>query len=123
MVLVPDFFHGDGAKPDWIPADTDEKKQLLGKLFSGNAAIPKNAQSLQALAEAGKAQFPSVKKWGAYGLCWGGKVRACNHLFSSSSDIHAGGRCPFKLKQSLCMHCANPSWVGIFPECAEIYSR
>lgn len=95
-MLVPDFFLGEGAKPDWIPADTDEKKQLLGKLFSGNAAIPKNVQSLQAVVEAGKVKFPSVKKWGAYGLCWGGKVRnRPKAIIISRSDIHTGCRPPF----------------------------
>lgn len=38
------------------------------------AGIPQGVESLDALLTKARERFASLKKWGAYGLCWGGKV-------------------------------------------------
>lgn len=34
------------------------------------------AKGINGVVDAYRVAFPSVEKWGAYGLCWGGKVLA-----------------------------------------------
>lgn len=74
VVVVPDFFGGKSISHDWIPADTDEKKEKLSSFLSGPAAVPKCVDSLRSMVEVYEREFPSVKRWAAFGLCWGGKV-------------------------------------------------
>ncbi|KAL3472581.1 hypothetical protein BJX99DRAFT_235210 [Aspergillus californicus] len=94
VVLVPDFFHGDAAQHDWLPANTDEKKKLLSEFINGKAAFPQNVQALKRVVEAGKYEFPGVEKWGSYGLCWGGKVvvllSGSDAPFTASGQVHPG---------------------------------
>lgn len=74
VVLVPDFFHGAAAQHDWIPPDTEEKQRLITDLIENQASIPKNVEVLREAVAAYRTVFPSVQKWAALGLCWGGKV-------------------------------------------------
>ncbi|VDC01965.1 unnamed protein product [Peniophora sp. CBMAI 1063] len=72
-VVMPDFFEPSEA---WDvsrhPPQTDEDKAAFQKFFAGPAkpdeAVVKLERVVKALKEEG------VKKVGAYGLCWGGKV-------------------------------------------------
>ncbi|KAL3458749.1 hypothetical protein BJX64DRAFT_212684 [Aspergillus heterothallicus] len=93
-VLVPDFFHGDAIKPEWFPPDTEEKKELVTKFLSEKAALPQNSEALKALMAMSKDKFPSVEKWGAYGLCWGGKLVVLNSgletPFVATGQVHPG---------------------------------
>ncbi|PTU25343.1 hypothetical protein P175DRAFT_0498465 [Aspergillus ochraceoroseus IBT 24754] len=94
LVLIPDFFIGDGAKPEWFPTDTDEKKAALGAFFTQKAAFGENVKVLLESVQAYKGGFPSVEKWGAYGLCWGGKVLALSSgpetPFVATAQVHPG---------------------------------
>jgi dienelactone hydrolase len=95
VVIVPDFFKGDALPVDIFPPDTEEKKQISWKFKATQADIPKNTEALlQAAAEA-KQQWPSVQKWGAFGLCWGGKIAvlasAEGSPFAVSGTAHPGG--------------------------------
>ncbi|KAJ5096678.1 dienelactone hydrolase [Penicillium angulare] len=74
LVLMPDFFHGEAAQPDWLPMDSEEKKAALMEFMSARADISKNVDALLGAVSEYRKQFPSVKSWGAFGLCWGGKV-------------------------------------------------
>jgi dienelactone hydrolase len=74
---VPDFFHGEAAQNDWLPIDTEEKKAALMDFMSTRADIAKNVDVLLGAVNGYRRQFPSVKSWGAFGLCWGGKVGFC----------------------------------------------
>jgi dienelactone hydrolase len=74
VVLVPDFFEGDALKPEYVPADTEEKKQIIAEFMAHKASFSRNATVLLEAIPEYKARFPSVGKWGAFGLCWGGKV-------------------------------------------------
>ena len=74
LVLVPDFFQGRPALPEWIPPNTEEKKKAIGKFLTERAALPENVQLLKTAVRESSSRYPSVTKWGALGLCWGGRV-------------------------------------------------
>lgn len=74
LVLVPDFFEGNYAHPEWFPTDTEEKKKALTSFVSNETSIPKNVDTLLEITKQYNTLFPSVSKWAALGLCWGGKV-------------------------------------------------
>jgi dienelactone hydrolase len=76
IVLVPDFFKGKYAQGRWFatpPTDGEEKTAYDD--FMNNLAFPNHVSSLLKLQQAAKEKFPEAKLWGAFGLCWGGKVR------------------------------------------------
>ena len=74
LVIIPDFFHGKGADFNWVPIDSDDKKNKL-MAFVGEEANPeKNVATLLSIMKETKLLYPNVEKWGALGLCWGGKV-------------------------------------------------
>ncbi|KAL4993756.1 Alpha/Beta hydrolase protein [Aspergillus recurvatus] len=94
LVLIPDFFYGDGAKHEWVPPDTEEKTAALMEFVNTKASFAGAAQSLSGLVNTYKGAFPSVQKWGAYGLCWGGKVLALSSgegtPFAGTVQVHPG---------------------------------
>ncbi|KAI9927463.1 hypothetical protein MW887_003077 [Aspergillus wentii] len=94
VVLVPDFFKGEAAKHEWLPADTEEKQKLLMGFVSTAASIPNNVGVLLEAIKEYQTKFPTVKKWGALGLCWGGKVTVLssgpNTPFAVSAQVHPG---------------------------------
>ena len=79
LVLLPDFFHGDGAKHEWLPADTEEKMSALMGFVESKADFKTNLGVLGEVVKVYRETFSGVKTWGALGLCWGGKV---SFLFS-----------------------------------------
>ncbi|CAK7207362.1 hypothetical protein SEUCBS139899_010172 [Sporothrix eucalyptigena] len=75
LVLVPDFFEGDGAKPEWLPANTPEKQKALGDFFGSKADFAKNTEVLLTVRKALAERYPAVDDHvGVFGLCWGGKI-------------------------------------------------
>ncbi|KAL6235624.1 hypothetical protein BDW75DRAFT_250709 [Aspergillus navahoensis] len=94
LVLIPDFFRGDGAKYEWVPPDTEEKTAALMEFVNTKASFAGTAQSLPGLVDTYKRAFPSVQKWGAYGLCWGGKVLVLSSgeetPFAGTVQVHPG---------------------------------
>lgn len=77
VVLIPDFFKGQPAQASWIPADTEEKKQAFADFRATRADLATNVGVLGELLVEAKRKYPSARAWGAYGLCWGGKVGRC----------------------------------------------
>ena len=75
LVIIPDFFHGKGADLSWIPIDTEDKKDKLMAFMAEEANPDKNVAALSSIMKETKLLYPNVEKWGALGLCWGGKVR------------------------------------------------
>ena len=71
---MPDFFKGEALSLSLYPPDTDEKKKTAMEFMAGPASIDKNVDKLVAAVKEAKAKYGSVKSWGTYGLCWGGKV-------------------------------------------------
>ncbi|KAJ5771427.1 uncharacterized protein N7511_003478 [Penicillium nucicola] len=94
VVLVPDFFNGDPLKPEYVPADTEEKKQKIAEFLDQKASFTRNTTVLLEAIQKYKSRFPSVGKWGAFGLCWGGKVTVlasgANSPFAASGQVHPG---------------------------------
>ncbi|KAJ5375910.1 hypothetical protein N7509_012796 [Penicillium cosmopolitanum] len=94
VVLVPDFFKGDALEAHMIPADTDEKKKRIGSFLATSANVERNLGVLLAAVPEYRVRFPSVNKWGANGLCWGGKMTILasgfNTPFAASSQCHPG---------------------------------
>lgn len=75
VVLVPDFFEGDGLPQDAVPMDTEEKKRLNREFFTGVANPAKNIVKLLAVRSEIATRFPEAEGHvGAFGLCWGGKL-------------------------------------------------
>jgi len=95
LVLMPDFF-----KPatklgvENFPPDTDKKKQTIQKFFAETANPAKNLEVLLKVVKEAKEKFTSVESWGAYGLCWGGKLMALvsgeGTPFKASGTAHPG---------------------------------
>ena len=59
----------------WIPIDTEDKKDKLMAFMAEEANPDKNVAALFSIMKETKLLYPNVEKWGALGLCWGGKVR------------------------------------------------
>ena len=94
IVLVPDFFHGETAKAEWLGRDTPETKAAWSDFLTCVASFEKNAPVLLQIAEEAKAKYASAARWGAYGLCWGGKILAlisgAGTPFAASGQVHPG---------------------------------
>ncbi len=72
---MPDFLEGEGAKHEWVPPDTDEKKRLLFGFLGTQGDIAKNLVTLLAIRKELGELYPAVEDHvGVFGLCWGGKV-------------------------------------------------
>ena len=76
-MLVPDFLEGLYAQEAWYsgaPKD-DATKAAEAKFRAKMGDLQGNADALVSFVGAAKEKFPHVESWGAFGLCWGGKVR------------------------------------------------
>ena len=71
---MPDFFEGEPLPLSLYPPDTDEKKKTAMEFMAGKANIEKNVDKLVEAVKEAKGKYETVKSWGTYGLCWGGKV-------------------------------------------------
>lgn len=84
QVYVPDFFHGKPAEHSWVPPDTPEKRQKFGEFLNGPASAANNVPKIPSLVrEITKKSGGIIQRWGAVGLCWGGKVRVISYTFPS----------------------------------------
>ncbi|KAJ5378223.1 uncharacterized protein N7496_005632 [Penicillium cataractarum] len=94
VVLIPDFFDGEPLKHEYVPADTDEKKQIIADFMAHKANISRNVDVVIEAVKEYHTRFSSVRKWGAFGLCWGGKVTVLtsgpNTPFAASGQVHPG---------------------------------
>ncbi|KAK3179034.1 hypothetical protein OEA41_001173 [Lepraria neglecta] len=96
LVLMPDFFKGEPLPLSLYPPDTDEKKKTAMSFMATTANVDGNVVKLvEVVKEAkGKGEYGSVKSWGTYGLCWGGKVSilasGADTEFKASGTAHPG---------------------------------
>lgn len=92
LVLIPDFFKGSPLAAENFPPDTEEKKETIQKFFVEKANFTENKEVLLNVVKEAKENFPSVGSWGAYGLCWGGKLVAMTSAegtsFKASGQVH-----------------------------------
>lgn len=74
LILIPDFFEGEPIGPDVFPVDSEEKKARAQKFMAEKADFAKGASTMLDVRKEAGEKFSSVESWGAFGLCWGGKV-------------------------------------------------
>ena len=89
---MPDFFFGKPADHSWYPPDTDDKKEKMGAFFGGPASPPDTAAKIPGVIQEINKQCPGITKWGALGLCWGGKIVSLTSTsgtpFSAGAEVH-----------------------------------
>ncbi|KAF3310418.1 hypothetical protein TWF173_009532 [Orbilia oligospora] len=91
VVVMPDFFFG---KPmDVKLFESPEGKEALGSFFQNEANLEKTRTNALNILEGLKEKFPTVKKWGIFGLCWGGKAstfisKDATSGFAASAQAH-----------------------------------
>ncbi|KAJ5152560.1 uncharacterized protein N7482_009038 [Penicillium canariense] len=94
VVLIPDFFGGEPLKHENVPANTEEKKQIIAEFLAHKANVTRNVGVVTEAVQEYRTRFPSISKWGAFGLCWGGKVTVLasgpNTPFAASGQVHPG---------------------------------
>ncbi|KAF2496655.1 hypothetical protein BU16DRAFT_525808 [Lophium mytilinum] len=95
LILTPDFFKGKTiVGQNLFPMDTEEKKEKMGKFFAEVAGFEEGTKSILAIHKAAGEKYSSVTTWGAFGLCWGGKVTALasaeGSLFKAAGTAHPG---------------------------------
>ncbi|KAJ5469774.1 hypothetical protein N7530_007131 [Penicillium desertorum] len=92
LVIIPDFFNGEGANLEWVGMDTPEKKSKMMGFFAGKASPENNLATLLSVTEEAKNLYTSVEKWAVFGLCWGGKLAALASTgqtpFAASGQTH-----------------------------------
>jgi hypothetical protein len=57
---------------------------LKAEFFAKAMAIDKHTKALVDFTAAAKEKWSGVESWGAFGLCWGGKVCISSSSFSGS---------------------------------------
>lgn len=67
-------------KHEWS-VKSEENDAAKAKWGAEKVDIPRNVEDLLSIVKEAKTTYPGVKSWGAYGLCWGGKV--CNGFGNS----------------------------------------
>ncbi|RFU30725.1 hypothetical protein B7463_g5633, partial [Scytalidium lignicola] len=94
VVLVPDFFKGSPGDHDWFVNETEENKKKKEELFSRAMNFEAQSATFLNVVEESKKKFTSVTSWGAFGLCWGGKICALTSgpktPFKASGQVHPG---------------------------------
>lgn len=95
LVIVPDFFRGSPAQNEWYSVQSEENEKKKTEFMGTARNFGAHAKTLLGLVEAAKEKWGSVESWGAFGLCWGGKVTAltsgANTPFKVSGQVHPGG--------------------------------
>lgn len=74
VVAIPDLLKGTYAEKEWFPLNTEEKRNAFFGYLKGYAFPKNHLDDFMRVMEEFKQLFPSVERWGSYGLCWGGKV-------------------------------------------------
>ncbi|KUL82144.1 hypothetical protein ZTR_10704 [Talaromyces verruculosus] len=94
VIVVPDLLKGTYAKNEWFPLNSEEKRNFFFGFLKGYAAPYKYIEGFLELMKLIQTRFPSVKKWGSYGLCWGAKIVALTSMsetpFAASVQAHPG---------------------------------
>jgi len=74
MVLIPDFFRGEPAQYEWFVDQCEETREAKEAFMGRAMKFEENVETLLKVVGAAKSKWPGVTSWGAFGLCWGGKV-------------------------------------------------
>lgn len=73
LVVMVDWFAGASVDESWLatPSGRERLHEFLETTADPAATVP---VALDILSELKTSVFPGVKRWGAVGFCWGGKV-------------------------------------------------
>ena len=92
QVFIPDWFGDKPADLNWFPPTDDDKKQKLGNFFQTQGTAPDKVERIPKLVKDAQSKYPSIKKWGLVGFCWGGKVAVVTagstDIFSAVAQVH-----------------------------------
>ncbi|KAK3330892.1 hypothetical protein B0H66DRAFT_469774 [Apodospora peruviana] len=88
-VFIPDWFKGEPCPIEWYPPNTEQKQKDLGAFF-GKYPPPSIAKQVPDYVKALGEKNPSIKSWGLFGFCWGGKVVSLVTSASSNPFTIAG---------------------------------
>jgi dienelactone hydrolase len=84
----------DVNKKQWFTNPSPEAEQLKTEFFLRAFDFPHVTKDLLDFTAAAKSKWSSISSWGAFGLCWGGKVvvltSAENTPFTASGQVHPG---------------------------------
>jgi dienelactone hydrolase len=84
----------DVNKKQWFTNPTPESEKLKTAFFGKAFDFPQVIKDLLDFTAAAKSKWSGVSSWGAFGLCWGGKVAvltsAENTPFTASGQVHPG---------------------------------
>lgn len=93
-VIVPDFFDGHPLDMSLYPPDTEEKMKAAKEWREKHGGTEEGLNALMRVTKALDDKYPTVKTWGVYGLCWGGKVAILasgnDSPFAVSGTAHPG---------------------------------
>lgn len=81
---MPDVLIGKPLTEEIMPSDPEEREKL-GKVYFGEGGpgyFPAVLERIKSVTEAIRSTWPSVEKIGAFGLCFGGKVRVTSSVWS-----------------------------------------
>ena len=91
---MPDLLDGKPFDVTKFPPKTPEDQKALGDFFTGRGAGPKNKAAVEEFVQTVKqnSDFSSIKKYGALGYCWGGKVVSLLSVagtpFAAAAECH-----------------------------------
>ena len=72
---MPDFFKGEPLPLAIYPPGNDPaKKQMAAEFMATKAKLGKCSEMLMDVRKDLVSEYESIKAWGIYGLCWGGKL-------------------------------------------------
>jgi dienelactone hydrolase len=78
----------------WFISPTEESEKLKTAFFGKAFDFPQATKDLLEFTAAAKSKWSQVSSWGAFGLCWGGKVvvltSAESTPFTASGQVHPG---------------------------------
>lgn len=93
-VIVPDFFDGHPLDMSLYPPDTEEKMKAAKAWREKHGDTDEGLSALLRVRKALDDKYPTIKSWGIYGLCWGGKVAIMasgkDSAFAVSGTAHPG---------------------------------
>lgn len=89
---------------------------MIGNFLANQANVTRNAELLTAAVGQYRARFPSVRNWGTFGLCWGGKVRLKMTVLALVCiprilTLHIGGNVGLRSQHTLCRIWSSPPRV------------
>ncbi|KAK4498012.1 hypothetical protein PRZ48_010668 [Zasmidium cellare] len=75
LVIMPDFFEGSPAEPEWM-GGSEEGKAKFGAFLGGLKDAGPFLEKIETILPALKKEYSGVEKWASIGFCWGGKIVA-----------------------------------------------